>query len=260
MGHFTACADTANMPPLPFPLPPAAFTSASRRVEIAHLFDWLTQGWAVFSAAPLLWMGMGSVYFFGLLLAPFLHYWALLPGLLLVPLTANLLLACDRLARDESGRERPDFFPLRLDWRVCLLGLQGTFALMLVGGCLWLTFAFLFAGFEQQSLNGVGVSAFGVLILFASLLLPAFLLAQAFCIILNFVLLLVVLHGMPILPAFVASVAAYLKNWRVFALFAPQLAVLLFFAILPAGLGLVVLIPVLCATLYAAYRDIFVGV
>ncbi|MDR3054662.1 MAG: hypothetical protein LBU53_04585 [Zoogloeaceae bacterium] len=246
--------------PLPFPLPPAAFTSASRRVEVGNLFDWLAQGWAVFSAAPLAWMGMGSLYFLGLLLVPFLQYRALLLGLLFVPLTTNLLLACDRLARDESGRERPAFFPLRLDWRVCLLGLQGTLALALVGGFLWLTFAFLLAGFEQQSLNGTEASAFGVLVLFALLLLPAFLLAQAFCIILNFVFLLVALHGMPVLPAFVASIAAYLKNWRVFALFAPQLAVLLFFAILPAGFGLIVLIPALCATLYAAYRDIFVDV
>jgi uncharacterized membrane protein len=242
-----------------FPLPPAAFNSASRRVDVANLFDWLTQGWAVFSAAPLAWMSMGSVYFLGLLLVPFIQYWSLLFGLLFVPLTANLLLACDRLARDESATERPTFFPLRLDRRICLLGLQGTLALSLFGALLWICFALLLTGFEQQSLNGVGASAFGLLLLFALLLLPAFLLAQAFCIILTFVLLLVALHGMPILPAFIASTTAYLKNWRVFALFAPQLAVLLLFACLPAGFGLVVLIPVLCATLYAAYRDIFVG-
>ncbi|MDR1888705.1 MAG: hypothetical protein LBQ81_04915 [Zoogloeaceae bacterium] len=248
---------------LPFPLPPPAFTSASRRVAIGNLFDWLAQGWAVFSAAPLAWMGMGSLYFFGLLLVPFMQYWSLLPGLLFAPLTVNLLLACDRLARDtrdEAAAERPTFFPLRLDRRVCLLGLQGAFALGAVGALLWLCFAFLLAGFEQQSLNGVGTFAFGALVLFTLLLLPAFLLAQAFCIILIFALLLVAVHAMPFLPALAASTAAYLKNWRVFALFAPQLAVLLFFACLPAGLGLIVLIPVLCATLYAAYRDIFVGV
>jgi uncharacterized membrane protein len=246
---------------LPFPLPPAAFTSASRRVDMGNLFDWLAQGWAVFSAAPLAWMGMGCVYFLGLVLVPFMQFWALLLGVLFVPLTANLLLACDRLARDASATtERPAFFPLRLDRRIGLLGLQGTLLLGALGAFLWLCFAFLLTGFEQQSLHGVWSSAFGTLLLFALLLLPAFLLAQAFCIILTFALLLVAVHAMPILPALVASAAAYLKNWRVFALFAPQLAVLLIFAVLPAGLGLVVLIPVLCATLYAAYRDIFVGV
>jgi len=36
-------------------------------------------------------------------------------------------------------------------------------------------------------------------------------------------------------------------------------AVLLLFAALPAGLGLLVLIPVLCGSVYASYRDIFVA-
>lgn len=250
---------------LPFPLPPAAFTSASRRVDISNLFDWLAQGWAVFSAAPLAWMSMGCVYFIGLLLMPFLQFWSFLLGLLFVPLTVNLLLACDRLARPDNENatattERPTFFPLRLDRRIGLLGLQGTLLLVAVGAFPGFCFAFLLTGFEQQSLNGVWSSAFSALLLFVLLLLPAFLLAQAFCIILTFALLLVAVHAVPLLPALVASAAAYLKNWRVFALFAPQLAILLMFACLPAGLGLMVLMPVLCAMLYAAYRDIFVGV
>ncbi|MDR2625015.1 MAG: hypothetical protein LBC37_01635, partial [Zoogloeaceae bacterium] len=52
-----------------FPLPPAAFTGASRRVETGTLFDWPRQGWAMFRAAPFRWLGMSGVFLFGMLLS-----------------------------------------------------------------------------------------------------------------------------------------------------------------------------------------------
>jgi uncharacterized membrane protein len=35
--------------------------------------------------------------------------------------------------------------------------------------------------------------------------------------------------------------------------------VLMFFAALPVGLGFLVLVPVLCGSIYASYRDVFVA-
>jgi uncharacterized membrane protein len=243
-----------------FPFPPAAFTGKSRRVDVMALFDWLAQGWAVFSARPLPWMGMGGVYFASLLLAPLLRYGALLLGFLLLPLAANLFLACDRLVRAEASADRPIFFPLRLNRRVGLLTLHGILALGLICAFLQAGFTFLLAGIGQQSLQGSWSASLGMLVALALFLPLAFLLSQALCLILSFALLLTTLHAMPTLPALAASGMACAKNWRVLILFVAQLTIMWILACLPAGLGLPVLIPVLFATLHAAYRDIFVGV
>lgn len=68
---------------------------------------------------------------------------------------------------------------------------------------------------------------------------------------------LVALGGLPAGAALRASFSASLKNWLPFLLYGVVTVVLLFVAILPVGLGLLVLIPVLVASLYAGYKDIF---
>jgi uncharacterized membrane protein len=247
----------------PFPFPPAAFTGASRRVAAAALFDWLSQGVAMFGARPFSWMGMGCVYLASLLFAPILGYRFLplgfLLGFLFLPITLNLWIACNRLADAKADTERPVFLPLRLDGRIWRLSLQGACAFGLVYALSWGTLASLLMGIAQYPPQGSWTGLIGLLLAFVLFLLLAFLLLQAFCLILSFALLLSTLHAMPFLPALAASGMACAKNWRVFALFSVLLIIAWFFVWMSAGLGLAVLIPVFCATLHAAYRDIFIG-
>jgi uncharacterized membrane protein len=70
---------------------------------------------------------------------------------------------------------------------------------------------------------------------------------------------LVYFHGMQPLAAMKASFAAGAKNWLVMMIFGIFLVVAGFFAMLPIGLGLLLLLPVFSAAVYASYRDIFPG-
>ena len=71
---------------------------------------------------------------------------------------------------------------------------------------------------------------------------------------------LVFLHDMAPLDAMKASFVAGYKNWLAMVIFGIFLVVALFFAMLPLGLGMVLLLPVFSGAVYASYRDIFVGV
>ena len=71
---------------------------------------------------------------------------------------------------------------------------------------------------------------------------------------------LVLLHDMKPLDAMKASFAAGAKNFLPMLIFAVFLVVALFFAMLPAFLGLMLFLPIFSGAVYASYRDIFVGV
>jgi uncharacterized membrane protein len=56
-----------------------------------------------------------------------------------------------------------------------------------------------------------------------------------------------------------ASFAAGSKNLLPMVIFGVFLVVALFFAMLPVGMGLLLLLPVFSGAVYASYRDIFMG-
>lgn len=68
---------------------------------------------------------------------------------------------------------------------------------------------------------------------------------------------LVVFHDMPAVAAMKLSFHACLRNLVPFLVYTLAIMVLMVLAILPFGLGLLVLIPTMTASLYVSYRDIF---
>ena len=70
---------------------------------------------------------------------------------------------------------------------------------------------------------------------------------------------LVLFNGMEAVDALKASFAANLKNLVPMLVYGIFVLVLAFFAALPAGLGFLVLAPVLAGSIYAQYRDLFVA-
>ncbi|MDR0735404.1 MAG: hypothetical protein LBF51_00995 [Zoogloeaceae bacterium] len=245
-----------------FPLPPAAFTGASRRVATGNLFDWLRQGWATFRAAPLHWLGMGGVFSFGLLLCA--HVLAdtgllsgvALPAILLTFMSAAMLYAC-------AHSPHPALFYRLFSGQPSLV-----VPVALLSGIAFLVFlavGTLLTSLALGLFGNLSAASSGPALLFMLLSAPpfflfGFLLFQAVSVIGLFTLLLVMPHAMSIGAALTASAAAYQKNLLCFTLFAPILAIILFLGLCTLGLGFVVFFPVLFATLHAAYRDIFAGV
>lgn len=70
---------------------------------------------------------------------------------------------------------------------------------------------------------------------------------------------LVLFHDMKPLDAMKASFTAGARNWLPMCIFGVFLVVALFFAMLPVGMGLLLLLPVFSGAVYASYRDIFMG-
>jgi len=70
---------------------------------------------------------------------------------------------------------------------------------------------------------------------------------------------LVVFHRLRPLAALHASLQACLKNGLPLLVYGMILLTLTFIAVLPAGLGMLILVPVLAGSVYAAYRDIFLA-
>lgn len=243
-------ADAANAAAA-FPLAPAPFTGATRKVPVMRAFDWIQEGWQLFLAAPRVWLFLGGGIVLLFALADFL--WLLVrtgfaPSLLrnltlgllffgpvvLMPLaTAAGLHLCRLLARGQ---------PVELDdllagFRLAPRRLLGVGGLTLLG---WL------------AIFGVYEWIHGPLALF----LPT-LAGFAFLLAIWFLPPLVAFHGLAPLAALGKGFAACARNTPVFAVFGFTMAILHLIAVLPAGLGLIVLLPVVIGTLHASYRDVF---
>lgn len=241
------------MPDAPptFPLPPARFTGASRKVAAMRAFDWIQEGWTLFLGAPRVWLFLsgGIVITFAISEFLWLHVRTgfepslprnLLLGLLffgpvvLMPIaTAGGLHLCRLLGRGET----PELDDL-------VNGLKLAPQDLFTAGSLYLAGWLIIFGFYEI----VG----GPLALF----LPP-LAGFAFLIAIWFIPPLVAFHQLSPLAALVTGFTACLRNAGVFAVFGFIMALLHFVAVLPAGLGLIVLLPVVIGALHASYRDVF---
>lgn len=68
---------------------------------------------------------------------------------------------------------------------------------------------------------------------------------------------LIIFHQMPIFGAIKASFAGCLKNILPFLIYGLIMFVLMILAIIPVGLGYLILMPVLFASIYTSYKDIY---
>ena len=237
--------------PPDFPLPPRQFTGASRKVPAMHAFDWIQEGWTFFLGAPRVWIFLGGGILLTFALSEFLWLHVrtgfepsllrnIVLGLLffgpvvLMPLaTAGGLHLCRLLARGET----PELDDLTT-------GLKQAPQRLLEAGGLYLSgWLIIFAFYEMID---------GPLALF----LPP-LAGFSFLIAIWFIPPLVAFHDLSPISALIKGFAACAHNAGTFAVFGFTMAVLHLIAALPAGLGLIILLPVVIGALHASYRDVF---
>ena len=70
---------------------------------------------------------------------------------------------------------------------------------------------------------------------------------------------LVAFQDLPAMQALIQSFLGCLRNVTAFAIYGTVLFVLFFVATIPLGLGLLILFPMIVASVYIGYRDIFAG-
>jgi uncharacterized membrane protein len=111
----------------------------------------------------------------------------------------------------------------------------------------------IFMGVMRGGIEGAGVSMASMLLaalLVAALSVPLYMATW-------FAPALIVLEDMSAGAALKVSFFACLQNWLPFLVYSIVLLVLGIVAAIPAGLGYLILVPVLIASVYTAYRDIF---
>lgn len=244
-----------------FPIAPPPYDGRHRVVEAGTCFDWLRLGWAMFRAHPATWLALTAVLFvlfLALMAVPLVGQVALY--MLLPILVAGTLHACQRTTAGETPSVNDLFIAFNRDaTQLIITGLLNLVATVVIG----LMLKVVAAG---SALGGLMLGAPGPLGLAAVMggMMVSGLFAVVFLTLLTmamwFAPALVFFHRMEAWPALKASFNACAGNWLPFLLFGIISLVLLFFALLPLGLGLLLLFPVMVGSLYAAYRDIFVAI
>lgn len=241
-----------------FPIPPAPFKGDSREVDAGACFDWLAQGWAMFLAHPGIWLGASILLLVILMAISIVPLFGQIAAHLLVPLFGAGMLQISRAIADGSEPQIGDLFA-GFRSQAGQLVMVGVFFAIGVFGIALIAFLLISGGLLGGAISG-RIGGFGIAF-------GGFMLAGLLVMLLSvpvimatwFAPALVYFHDMPALAAMKASFAAGAKNWLVMVIFGTFLVVAAFFAMLPIGLGLLLLLPIFSAAVYASYRDIFVG-
>ncbi|TXH26935.1 MAG: hypothetical protein E6Q99_03980 [Elusimicrobia bacterium] len=239
-----------------FPIPAPAFDGASRQVEIGNLFQWFREGWAAFVVNPGNWLAMMLIVviaFIGVSIVPFLG--GIVAQLLTPLLAAGLLVACRKIANEQPFTVADLFAGFQQKTgELLMLGVVYLVAVWVIA-LLVVLFAGggVVGGLAMGNPLGLVLAAGGFLVGGLLWLLLSIPLTMAMW----FAPALVLFNDMAPVAALKASFQAWLKNFTTFLVLGLLLLIATFFAVLPFGLGLLVLGPVVAGTVYASYRDIF---
>jgi uncharacterized membrane protein len=219
---------------------------------------WIVEGWGLFRREPGPWIALivvAALVFIGLALVPFLGS---LAAMVLAPVfAAGFVIAC----RDEEEGRGVQVSHLFAGFRthfgtlvsIGLIYLAITVVIALVvglatGAGIWT----LLGGGDADpaAVAGAGLTVLLAFLVMLALLLPVFMA-------LWFAPALVVFHDRSAGESMKSSFIACLKNVVPFLLYGVIAFLLAMLASIPFGLGWLVLGPVLAASLYTGYRDIF---
>ncbi len=232
-------------------------------VAASQGWQWIVQGFALFRKNPLIWMVLFTVYFLLALSAAAIPLLGPLAVTLFAPVfTASFMLACAAVENGEDLEISHLFAGFRHNATqlisvggIYLVGsiVIGGLAMGLGGGAmLGMMFSPAIHGdaatdaMMAGAMGGSLIAVFVALALFAPLLM-AYWFAPA----------LVIFRDLNALDAMKLSLLACWRNWASFLVYGLASLALMIVAMVPIGLGLLVLVPVMTASIYTSYRDIF---
>jgi uncharacterized membrane protein len=232
------------------------FVPGGRAVPAGNGWTWIASAWELFKRQPGMWIGMI------LLLAVILIVASLIPvaGGLIITLfapvfAAGVVIGCRTL---EEGHPL-EIAHLFAGFRSHTGTLVGVGALYLVISLVVMLVVALSMGVGMMAMMGAGdpaeMAGMGMTVLLAALVMFALMLPVIMAV--WFAAPLVVFHGHGVTEAMKGSFIGCLRNMVPFLLYGVVLFVFSVLATLPIGLGWLVLGPVLAASLYTGYRDIY---
>ena len=233
----------------------------ARQVKAGNAWNWIVGGFGLFRQNPVIWIALFFIY---LLVAMVLSIVPLVGPIvlnLLAPVfMAGFMLGCRALEMDEELEINHLFAGFKTN-TAQLVTVGGIY---LVGAIVIVGIVFIFFGADAMSGLFSGHMAEGhppvdpeagaapalALLIILGAMLP---LIMAYW----FAPALVLFHDMKAVDAMKLSFFACLRNILPFMVYGVISAVLLVLAMIPLGLGLLIMIPTMTASLYVSYKDIF---
>ena len=236
---------------------PGNFTPGGRARPAGSGWSWIAEGWRFFMKSPGVWIAIVivmMVILFALNFIPFLGQLA--QGLLTPVFVGGLMLGCRAL---DEGKE--------LEFRHLFAGFQAQLGNLIVLGVIYLAMLFailvivgvisgagmfaMMSGGRNPAMAGAALGTFLLAMLVGlALFVPVAMLMW-------FAPALAVLNQVAPVEALKQSWSGCLRNIVPFLIYGVVLFVLSLVASLPIMLGWLVLGPVMAASVYASYRDIY---
>lgn len=232
-----------------------------RKHSIGKGWGWIAQGFSLFKLSPLFWIINIVIYFVILVLLSIVPLVSLLTSIIAPVFTAGLMYGAREVDRGQPMTVGHLFEGFKKNtgslFAVGGLYLAGVFLVLII------TAAVAYATGTFDMFTRVA-TAQGAMIpqpdmitnmLLAGLIYLALMIPLMMAI--WFAPALVILNDVGAIESMKRSFAGCLKNMLPYLLYALIVIPLFIIAAIPLGLGLLVLIPVLTAALYASYKDIF---
>lgn len=256
-------ADSAN----PYAQPTADLETPSEEGEFVLVdpqkisasggIDWIKEGFYYFKQAPLGWIGMMLLFLVITIVLSIIPFVSIVVNIINPVFVAGFMIACYRLSQGEPFDFKDLFAGFKKNFsRLAAVGLIYLISIIVVVA---ITFGIMFVVVGQEQMATLAQapdpSALGIpfLILFLAILglMSAVIMAYIFA------PALVVMHDVTAVEAMKLSFKGCMRNILPFLLYGIVALLLSVLAIIPFGLGMLILMPVMTASLFAAYRQIF---
>ncbi len=229
------------------------FILDGRRVPARHGYRWLQRGWEIFRISPGTWIGIAVAFMALMLIVGMIPVINIAVNLLIPIFIGGISVGCRAIERGDGLRFDHLFAGFsRQPGSLLVVGLLYTVSMALV------VFAGMFGVGMTMAVINNGVEAteawsFGMVMLMALVFVASASLAMAVWLAPP----LVIFHEISAFRAIKGSLRVAMRNIGPFTVYTLLVLVAAVIASLPLLLGWLVLLPVLYASLYAAYRDMF---
>lgn len=223
-----------------------------RTVNAGQGTQWLVDGFKYFKQDAGSWIAICVIGLVLLIIFNIIPYVSLLAALTTHIWMGGLMLGC----KAQYDREPLQINHLFAGFREALLPLL--LASVIVTVATWVIMAICIGpaflpmmGIGELNMTSMGMGFTLGLLIAVALIIPISMAAW-------FAPALIVLHKVPVIQALKMSFEACLKNIVPFLIYGIVLSVLFLVAIIPLGLGMLVAVPMFYASIFVAYKDIFV--
>jgi uncharacterized membrane protein len=237
-----------------------AYVPGGKGVAATRGWDWITESWDFFKAAPGMWIAMTVVFWVIYMVGSFIPFIGSIVTFMAGPVFgAGFVIACRAI---EDGQELEfkhmfEGFSQRFGQLVAVgaLYLAATIAIVLVAALVTGAGLFaIFAGNPQAEAPSAGAL---ITILLAVLIIMALMMPVLMAI--WFAPALIVFHDLGPMEAMKDSFTGCVRNMMPFLLYGVIFLVLSIIASIPLFLGWLVLWPMVFASVYTSYRDIYLA-